>query len=111
MSKIVLEPKHEELLLTLAEAALGLKETHEPFLYVEFKDGGSLLVHPGLNPVSKKRVPKVNRSDLETLADKGLLLLSYSLEPYISLFEVTGLGFRHYEDLKQRANNHNGKTV
>ena len=88
-----LEKEQTELLSLLAEAARKVpREKRGKFLFVE-AFGGASIVHPGLSDWSLKAY----KGDIEVLAQKGFLLLSYTSRDSIQ-FDITSRGFKYYDE-------------
>lgn len=94
---ILLEPEQENLLITLVEAARNIpREKRQEFIFTQ-TGGGAFIQHPGL----KNQGHPVYKGDLDILGRSDLLALSY--RPGGAMFcDITPLGFRYYEYLKQR---------
>lgn len=93
---ILLEPIQEKLLITIVEAARNVPpERRRKFLVAQSKEGDEL-IHPGL-PKEKQ----IYYGDIEILARQGLLALGFASKGS-PIFDVTPLGFRYYEYLKER---------
>lgn len=94
---ILLEKEQLELLAMVVEASRNVtREKRNKFLVVKNR-GGDVLIHEGLggNKV-------IYLGDVEALAAEGLVSLTYG-STGSPLFDVTPLGFRYYEHLKQQA--------
>lgn len=99
LSNILLGPEQEALLIRLVEATRKVqREQREPFRLAELGQG-EFLRHRGL----AKGDEDVYKGDIEMLADQALLKVYARAESSDMLaFDVTPLGFKHYEQLKQR---------
>lgn len=96
---ILLEKEQQELLAALVEAARSIpRDQRQKFMVVQ-TFAGTAVYHPGLPGGSLK---EIYAGDLEILAQAGLLNL-YNTQRGTSVFDVTPLGFRYYEWMKQRA--------
>jgi hypothetical protein len=93
---ILLQAEQEELLITLVEAVRAVPRESRVAFYVSRASGGDHLLHPGV-PTSKR---EIYYGDVEILAGQGLLNLGFGSHdsPH---FDVTPLGFRYYEHLKE----------
>lgn len=95
LERILLEPEQKELLTTLVEAVRNVKR-REKFLVLETNEN-TWLRHAGLSGGHLE----VYDGDLEILRNAGLIALSYSMRGF-GPFDITPLGFRYYEYLKQQ---------
>lgn len=95
---ILLEPEQDELLCALVEAARNVsREERRKFVVIE-TNKGDFVQHPGFpgNTIS------TYKGDVEALEYEGLLRTSYGSTGTMS-FDMSPLGFRYYEYLKQRS--------
>jgi hypothetical protein len=100
LESTILEKEQKDLLAMLVEAARNLpRDKREPFDFMQL-DGGSLIMHGGL---PDKKLMNVYDSDIEILIQAGLILPSYGSRGQMSRFDVTPLGFKYYENMKQQA--------
>ncbi len=99
---ILLEQEQKELFVALVEASRNVpREGRQKFFFMAtFVDSG--IQHPGL-PDGQMNVYK---GDIEILGDAGLVRLAYESDSSMS-FDVTPLGFKYYEYLKQQ----NGQSI
>jgi hypothetical protein len=96
---ILLEPEQRETLSFLIEVARNVpREKRSPFMFLRMM-GGGILTHPG---AGKQWNNTVYWGDIEQLGTAGLLRLTYGAAGD-SRFEVTPLGFKYYEWMKQQA--------
>jgi len=95
LERILLEPEQKELLTTLVEATRNVKR-REKFLVLETNES-TWLRHAGLSGNHLE----VYDADLEVLGNERLIALSYGTRG-VAPFDVTPLGFRYYEYLKQQ---------
>ena len=94
---ILLESDQEELLIRLVEAARSLPSgQREKFTFSRSLAEDSLL-HSGV----RKDPRRIYYGDVEALVREELLAVSYG-SGGSPLFEITPLGFQHYEHLKRR---------
>ena len=94
---ILLEPEHLELLVTLVEAVRNTpRSQRQPFLFAE-TFGGSSITHPGL----PEEGLQAYKGDIDILAREGLLAITTPSE-YYHIIDVTPLGFKYYEHIKQK---------
>lgn len=92
----MLEKEQEELLAEMVEFERNIhKEKRHKFI-VSSSNSGDTLLYPG-HRLNKK----IYLGDIETLAREGLLASSYNSQG-ASTFDITPLGFRYYEFLKQK---------
>lgn len=98
---ILLEQEQKDLLAMLVEAARNLpRDKREPFDFMQFDNASlSLIMHRGL-PDKKLNIYD---SDIKILIGAGLILPSYGSRGQVSSFDVTPLGFKYYEYMKQQA--------
>ncbi len=94
---IILEPVQEELLIKIVEAARNVPQNQRGKFLVAQSSEGDHLIHSGI-PDDKA---KIYFGDAEILAGEGLLQLGYGPRG-TPLFDVTPLGFKYYEFLKNR---------
>jgi hypothetical protein len=95
-----LESEQDELLAILIEASRAVpRDQRHPFLFIEFF-GGSKLVHDGMAAIGREMY-QPNRSDLDTLYERGLVRLRPSGGSGYSV-DVTPEGFRYYEQMQAR---------
>lgn len=97
---ILLEPDQEELLANLVEATRAVdRGARRPF-YSIATVGHSLVavMHPGLSRGTDFRT---YQGDIEELGRQGLL--NVTPQQHGLKFDVSPLGFRYYEELRQRA--------
>lgn len=96
---ILLEKEQEELLSLIVEAARNVPREQRQKFYVSgsISSPQSFLMHQGL-PEGKILIYE---GDVEILANTGLLRLTYGGNSMS--FDVTPMGFRYYEYLKQRS--------
>ncbi len=93
---IILEPEQVNLLYKLVEAVRNTpKDQRQKFMLLK-RMGGASLHHPGLKNEDKP----VYEGDLEILAGEGLLNVSFGGKGTPS-YDVTPLGFKYYEYLRQ----------
>lgn len=92
---IILEPVQEELLIKLVEAARNMPLNNRQKFYVIQSNLGSCLEHSNI-PEEKS---DIYYGDIEVLANEGLIAPGYGSQG-ISNFDVTPLGFKYYEFLK-----------
>ena len=97
---ILLEKDQEDLLAMIVEAARNVpREQRDKFLAIHLEERSQYLIrHPGLPNETWAYL-----RDIETLAREGLLALTYGNDRTSDNFDVTPLGFRYYEYLKQRS--------
>ena len=97
---ILLEKDQEDLLAMIVEAARNVpREQRDKFLAIHLEERSQHLIrHQGL-----PNETWANLGDIETLAREGLLALTYGNDRTSANFDVTPLGFRYYEYLKQRS--------
>ncbi len=94
---IILEEEQEELLINLVEIARNIpKEKRDKFMILH-GDHEDILIHPGNREAGKI----IYIGDIETLGRERLIYLSYASKD-TPLFDITPLGFRYYEHLKQK---------
>jgi hypothetical protein len=94
---ILLESVQEELLIRLVEAAQSSPSDQRGKFTFSRSLAGDSLLHSGV-----RRDPrKIYYGDVEALLREELLALSYG-SGASPLFEITPLGFQHYEHLKRR---------
>lgn len=94
---ILLEPEHRELLALVIEASRNVRrEQREPFLVIRHR-GGEFLHHGGLGSNNETYLGNV-----EALANEGLINFSSYRPSGNPSFNVTPLGFRYYEYMKQQ---------
>ena len=97
LENVLLEQEQIGLLSALAEAARNLpRNQRRKFVFLGCKDG-SWVRHPGL----PGKTLEAYRGDIEILGCEGLLMVSYGSHGTLS-FDVTPLGFKYYEYMKQR---------
>lgn len=95
---ILLEKEQQGLLAVLVEAARNVpREQRQKFMVIQTFEG-TTINHPGL----PRDLAGIYIGDLQVLAQEGLLNLTYT-QRGTPVFDVTPLGFRYYEWLKQRA--------
>jgi hypothetical protein len=97
---ILLEKDQEDLLAMIVEAARNVpREQRDKFLAIHLEESSQHLIrHQGL-----PNETRANLGDIETLAREGLLALTYGNDRTSANFDVTPLGFRYYEYLKQHS--------
>lgn len=89
-------PEQEELLVRMVEAARRLPSDQRRKFLLSQTMGGDDLIHPGLAD-DQTRVAE----DVETLAATGLLAVTYGSRGTPN-YNLTPLGYQHYEHLKVR---------
>lgn len=93
---ILLEPEQKDLLVKVVEASRNIpRDQRHRFMYIGVMSG-SFIQHDGL----PGRTMAAYKGDIEILAAADLILLTYSNKG-TPLFDVTPLGFKYYEWLKQ----------
>jgi hypothetical protein len=93
---ILLEKEQKELLMELVEFDRNVPRDKRQKFVVHGGDDKEILGYPGRNLTKR-----IYLGDVEILGQEGLLAISYS--PHGTLkFDITPLGFRYYEDLKQK---------
>jgi hypothetical protein len=98
---VYLEPEQQELLAWMVEVHRELpREKRDAFLLLG-TSGGDLLLHPDI-----RERPWVNRSDLDTLAERGLLRRGVASKGS-PRYDITPEGRRYYEELQR----HRGQPV
>lgn len=97
---ILLEKEQEELLFILVEATRNVPQQQRQKFYAITSVGSTLshILHPGF----ANNDTQAYMGDIEILGHQGLLALTYGDHQSVR-FDVTPLGFRYYEYLKQRA--------
>jgi hypothetical protein len=93
---ILLEKEQEELLLELVEFERNVPRDKRQKFVVHSGNDKETLGYPGRN-LGKK----ICLGDIEILGQEGLLAISYSSHG-TPKFDITPLGFRYYEYLKQK---------
>jgi len=96
-NNILLEKEQEDLLIKIVEFERNVpRDQRQKFVIF---NGGSWhkLSYPGRSGLN----PKIYLGDIEALARENLLALSYS-SGGTPKFDITPLGFRYYEHLKQK---------
>jgi hypothetical protein len=98
-SEVYLEQEQGDLLAAMVEAERNLpREQRHPFILSETFGGGSDLVHAGFGG----RRHYAYRGDLETLAESGLLRMSFTARA-TPTFDITPEGRAYYEEMKAQA--------
>jgi len=95
--RILLEPVQEELLITIVEAARNTPLDQRTKFFITQSFGGESLEHPSI----LKDRSQIYFGDIEALAREKLLALGYNSHN-LPNFDVTPLGFKFYEFLKNR---------
>ncbi len=97
---ILLDPHQQELLIRIAEANRNIsQEQRQKFILAQTLNNGDYLIHPGL---PKETKVKAYIGDIEALADEGLLSMTRGSRGS-PMFDVTPLGLKYYEYLKEQA--------
>jgi hypothetical protein len=93
---ILLEPEQVDLLLLIVEASRATPRDNRHKFLVARTMGGDHLIHPGI-PADKR---SIYYGDVEILVSTGLLHMGFSSRGSPN-FDVTPLGYRYYEYVKQ----------
>lgn len=94
---ILLDKDQEELLIKLVEASRNVPKANRIKFLVSTTYGGESLIHPGLQEGEEA----VYFGDVEILANADLLNLGSGSDGS-PIFDVSPLGFRYYDHLKQK---------
>lgn len=96
-AEILLEPVQQELLITIVESARNTPIDSRQKFFVDQSFGGDTLIYPTI----PKEKTQIYFGDVEALAHEGLLSLGYGSQGTPN-FDITPLGFKHYEYLKKK---------
>ena len=94
---ILLEKEQEQLLIEIVEFERNIPRDQRHKFMVLNADNSSTLIYPGHRGLGKK----IYAGDIDALAREQLLAMSYGSRGTPN-FDITPLGFRYYEYLKQK---------